>query len=808
MKLTEIYFDSFKSLVNEKLELSEKCIGIVGINESGKSNILNAVRVLGEENILDKKCSPKVSKSNPSLRYNFEIDGEQREKVEEIINKWLKNNSLLSDEFPLPNYSIEFLIEYNIDEEKELREFRLKLLDSISEEFLYLKNASLNENYRIFKNQRFYPLEEALIIKFSDIKKNDEGIEKLQSKISKLEEDVNYKVNQLEALNSMTGQIPLPKDDDDKNNLKKEIEWLQEEKSNLEATFKEFNISEKISSLEENIRKIEGNLKDKREKQKGTEIQINNLKVQPNLSNQQKSVLSRHENTLSTIKSEILTDETNLKTKTIELDDLKTPLIDKYSSDKKYLEYYLSKILNEYLKSQIPKVVFWKYSQEYILNSETKFEEIKKCKTDEELPRPLMNVFRVGLNISNIEDLKKVIVQIEKDGNERSKLQDKLNQNLNAHISRIWPEYDQKVKISLEQHQIRIQFYDPNFEDRSYFDMMEKSQGAQTFLSFLLTIGAEAATGVLKNTILLLDEPEIHLHPSGVRYMLKELVKISEKENVVIYATHSIFMIDRSKYERHVYLEKKNEQTTINPSKKDRIGFFMQEEVLYGAVNVNLYTDFRSVKQNNFVFEGDGDAKLFEHFYVNILKKKPELPFDVVDCSFYQGGKCSTIIKFLKQNPIQLGSKWIFIIDKDDPANKLKKFIESHYKDYLNQDVFIFQYDLDKAKSMEIELEDLLPDSLIKKSYLKTAEEEGYQFEDKHITTAIQNDEYSIYNEKILDKYIQEPSKKEMFKAQFKTNLNDSIKESLDGITQKTKFAEDFKKYNDWVLPILEKLKQ
>ena len=43
MKLNKIYFDSYKSLIEEELVINDGCIGIVGINESGKTNILNAV---------------------------------------------------------------------------------------------------------------------------------------------------------------------------------------------------------------------------------------------------------------------------------------------------------------------------------------------------------------------------------------------------------------------------------------------------------------------------------------------------------------------------------------------------------------------------------------------------------------------------------------------------------------------------------------------------------------------------------------------------------------------------------------------
>ncbi|GAG95151.1 unnamed protein product, partial [marine sediment metagenome] len=42
MKLKKIYFDAFKSFLRKELEINDNCIGLVGINESGKSNLLYA----------------------------------------------------------------------------------------------------------------------------------------------------------------------------------------------------------------------------------------------------------------------------------------------------------------------------------------------------------------------------------------------------------------------------------------------------------------------------------------------------------------------------------------------------------------------------------------------------------------------------------------------------------------------------------------------------------------------------------------------------------------------------------------------
>ena len=84
--------------------------------------------------------------------------------------------------------------------------------------------------------------------------------------------------------------------------------------------------------------------------------------------------------------------------------------------------------------------------------------------------------------------------------------------------------------------------------------------------------------------------------------------------------------------------------------------------------------DFHNNYDVLLVFEGDGDARLFEKFYG--LLDKGDWRFDRDMTSFYQGGKCSDIKKYFETKPIQLGSAWVFLLDSDEPANELKDFLE------------------------------------------------------------------------------------------------------------------------------------
>ena len=186
--------------------------------------------------------------------------------------------------------------------------------------------------------------------------------------------------------------------------------------------------------------------------------------------------------------------------------------------------------------------------------------------------------------------------------------------------------------------------------------------------------------------------------------MLQELVNMASNNNKVVFATHSVFMIDSENYERHFIVEKEKELTKLKAAQKDRIGYFMQEEVLYSALEVDINNEFGKRLQHNFVFEGHGDAVLFEAFYRQALRSG-ERPFQIGKTSFHQGGKCSDILDYFAKKPIRLGSTWAFIIDGDKPADELRDFLNSKYKDFINKYIFVIQYAKDGKPSV---LEDLL----------------------------------------------------------------------------------------------------
>lgn len=190
------------------------------------------------------------------------------------------------------------------------------------------------------------------------------------------------------------------------------------------------------------------------------------------------------------------------------LNNLQEPIKNKYVKDNSELVKHLKDELILNLTPLLPKVVFWENNKNYILQPQTKFSEILNKESLNDISRPLVNVFRIGLKIKTIDELESIIKEIQNNHNERSKLEAKIRKEINKYIKAIWADYEQELKITLEEERIRVEVFnpDPKYENASYYDMTERSQGCQTFIQFLLTIGTEAEHGEIKKNIDILKQ--------------------------------------------------------------------------------------------------------------------------------------------------------------------------------------------------------------------------------------------------------------------------------------------------------------
>lgn len=264
---------------------------------------------------------------------------------------------------------------------------------------------------------------------------------------------------------------------------------------------------------------------------------------------------------------------------------------------------YFYDVVSEFLEEHEPYVSVWKPSSEYLLFNAN----LNVFKDKIGSNKPLYNIFK----LSGYEDQKSIAEAIGKVTNprSRSRLESKLNDTLNDYISKVW---DNKIDLIIEITEtgnFSLLIKDKGNENKhDRFSITERSQGAQQFLSLILSLSLETKNRERKNELILIDEPEVHLHPSGIRNLAKELLKIGQ-DNYVFLATHSPFMIDKKHKERHFIVKKNRKAITELYRIKDSDNI-IDDEVLNEAFGINVYRDL--LNPHSVLVEGAADKLILQ----------------------------------------------------------------------------------------------------------------------------------------------------------------------------------------------------
>lgn len=270
-----------------------------------------------------------------------------------------------------------------------------------------------------------------------------------------------------------------------------------------------------------------------------------------------------------------------------------------------------SSLIRKRVEEDLPACIFWKYADKYLLPSSI---EVAAFCADPNSCVPLKSMFELaGYDAATLSD---TISKAQAQGHHRYvHILEKTAAKATKHIRSVWND-NKSVRIKLESHGPSLAPI--IIDDVVPLDMANRSDGFKRFVSFLLQISAKVRTEELAGALILIDEPEIALHPSGAKNLLRELIEIGNS-NTVVFSTHSIFMIDKSEIGRHLVVEKKNEITTTWRAEKSRI---QDEEVLYSAMGFSI---FEALKLENVIFEGWRDKRLFEIVAANVSKSDEKI---------------------------------------------------------------------------------------------------------------------------------------------------------------------------------------
>ena len=304
-------------------------------------------------------------------------------------------------------------------------------------------------------------------------------------------------------------------------------------------------------------------------------------------------------------------------------------------------------LLNNY------ECIFWEYKNEYLLPSNVDIEEFK---ANPDISIPLKNIFY----LSNKKNIKEEINKALKKDNSLDNLLEKVSEKATKEFRKIWKDLkDTEFVLRKDGNNINV-----FVKNKVKYSCEDRSDGFKRFLAILIILSTQSRINNLNDKdIILIDEPDTCLYPTSARFLRDELLNISEN-SIVIYSTHSPFMIDTKNIERHLVIEKENDISNIKEySEKSP---YTEDELIRRAIGTGI---FEAIKRQNLLFEGYTDCKLFE----KISDKKY-----FQDCGkVYLGGikEAKTLAQM-----VMLANKQFVIISDSDKISKDKKkdFIESY----------------------------------------------------------------------------------------------------------------------------------
>ncbi|WP_298083496.1 AAA family ATPase [uncultured Campylobacter sp.] len=299
-------------------------------------------------------------------------------------------------------------------------------------------------------------------------------------------------------------------------------------------------------------------------------------------------------------------------------------------------------------------MIFWEYNDQYLLPSSLNSEDFKN---DPDICIPLKNIFY----LNNITDIEQDIENASKKDKGLHGFLERISKEATKEFRKIWPDLDNIefiIRKDGEEFDIRI-------KEKEFYSNEDRSDGFKRFIAILLMLSIESRTQEADNRLILFDEPDAFLYPTSARFLKEELLKISEN-SIVIYSTHSPFMIDNECIERHLVIERKDDISEIVPQGKSP---FQEDELLKRAIGSHI---FESIQSKNIIFEGYMDYKIFKMFCNTN---------DFKNCGIvYMGGIKD--VDMITTMMMLTGKKFLIISDSDETSKNKKKDFEERFPEF------------------------------------------------------------------------------------------------------------------------------
>lgn len=332
--------------------------------------------------------------------------------------------------------------------------------------------------------------------------------------------------------------------------------------------------------LEMNIRSIWGT---ESNRIKSVQDYLNGLKVITS------SVYMNHSAKLGNLKNWIANDYTS-----------KEDLIEKLEIINNCLTKYFSLLPSMYYREQYPQ-----------LEASYKYDDIKNIFKD---PNHILYRFLVAAGITEEEVVQAFEDPI--DGNRktvRNRIARKIQKNIEAEFNEFYNQEKIEFQVEFENRVFKIYV----LTDDKAMNLSERSNGLRWYISIFVDVLSREYKN--SSLVYLLDEPGVYLHVNAQKQLLELFSRLANRENQVIYTTHSPYMIDSKDITNVRAIEKGEEgntkifksaydQNLSNDSKMETLSPLVQ------AIGADLKFNIGPSSKYNLITEG-----ITDYMYMNAM---------------------------------------------------------------------------------------------------------------------------------------------------------------------------------------------
>lgn len=300
------------------------------------------------------------------------------------------------------------------------------------------------------------------------------------------------------------------------------------------------------------------------------------------------------------------------------------------------------------------------------------------------------------------------ITKAENDKEQRSILLQSASGELTKSFKEWWKQGEYKFRFEADGDYFRIWVSDSVRTDEVGLEL--RSTGLQWFISFYLIFLVESKSSH-KNSILLLDEAGLTLHPLAQKDLANFFNSLSEN-NQIINTTHSPFIVDTANIDRCrvVYMDK--DGYTVSSSDLRQGADALNEKSIYAvhaAMGLSV-SDILLQGCQSVVVEGPSDQHYLNAIKAFLIREKliaPKQEIVFIPSGGVKGvpGVVSILCGKTEQLPY-------VIVDSDKSgADAVKKLQSGLYKEH--KDKIIEIKDITKMENSEVE--DIIPVELLSK---------------------------------------------------------------------------------------------